>query len=236
MKYTIKQLQSDFKDDNACLEFLYQARYADKPCARCGKQYRFTRIKTRKVYSCNNCASHISPTAGTIFHKSDTPLTLWFHAIFLMSTSKNGVAAKELERQLGVTYKTAWRLARQIRLIMKDEGDLLKGVIEVDETYIGGKQKGVMGRAVKNSNKMVVFGMVERGGQAKAFAVPDSRGETLLPHFKANAVKGSTIMSDQYTVYDILPYMGYQHYAINHTKNFARGTITTNSIEGFWGS
>lgn len=120
MKYTIKNLKSDFPNDEACLDFIFKNRWPKGlTCPNCEKKD-FYHVKNRKSYACK-CGYQVSPTEGTIFHKSSTPLTLWFHAIFLMSQSKNGVAAKELERQLGVTYKCAWRMAKQIRLLMSDD-------------------------------------------------------------------------------------------------------------------
>jgi transposase len=124
MKYTIKNLKNDFPNDDACLDFTFKNRWPKGlTCPNCEKKD-FYHVKGRKSYACK-CGYQVSPTEGTIFHKSSTPLTLWFHAIFLMSQSKNGVAAKELERQLGVTYKCAWRMARQIRLLMSDDDTLL---------------------------------------------------------------------------------------------------------------
>jgi len=146
MKYTIKHLRAEFGTDKKCLEFVFQAQYGKKPiCPQCGNKDRFYLIESRKRFDCS-CGFTVSPLSGTIFHKSDTPLTLWFHAIFLFASSKNGVAAKELERQLGVTYKTAWRMAKQIRKLFRDNGDPMGGIVEVDETYIGGKKKGKRGR------------------------------------------------------------------------------------------
>jgi len=119
MKYTIKNLKNDFPTDEACLDFIFKNRWPKGlTCPNCDKKD-FYHVKGRKSYACK-CGYQVSPTKGTIFHKSNTPLTLWFHAIFLMSQSKNGVAAKELERQLGVTYKCAWRMAKQIRLLLGD--------------------------------------------------------------------------------------------------------------------
>lgn len=141
MKYTIKNLRNDFPTDEACLDFIFKNRWPKGlTCQNCESKD-FYHVKGRKSYACK-CGYQASPTEGTIFHKSSTPLTLWFHAIFLMSQSKNGVAAKELERQLGVTYKCAWRMARQIRLLMTDDDGPLGGneIVELDETYVDGKK------------------------------------------------------------------------------------------------
>ena len=117
MKYSIKNFRQDFPDDKTCLAFIFKNRYPKGlACPKCDRTS-FVPVEGRRSYACA-CGYQVYPTEGTIFHKSPTPLTLWFHAIFLMSQSKNGVAAKELERQLGVTYKCAWRMAKQIRLLM----------------------------------------------------------------------------------------------------------------------
>jgi len=121
MKYTIKHLRAEFGTDKKCLEFMFQARYGKKPvCPQCQKKDRFYLVESRKRFDCS-CGYTISPLSGTIFHKSSTPLTLWFHAMFLFASSKNGVAAKELERQLGVTYKCAWRIKRLLQTYVKDD-------------------------------------------------------------------------------------------------------------------
>ena len=125
MKYTTKHLRSEFGTDNKCLQFVFDNRYGKKfQCPNCEQKGKFYLIEGRKRFDCV-CGYTVSPLADTIFHKSSTPLTLWFHAIFLFASSRNGVAAKELERQLGVTYKCAWRLAKQIRVLFTQAKDPL---------------------------------------------------------------------------------------------------------------
>ncbi|HEV2403163.1 MAG TPA: IS1595 family transposase [Candidatus Saccharimonadales bacterium] len=141
-RYTIEQFNQQYLTEDACLDSIFRNRYGDlEACPNCGVvDAKFYRLKERKAYSCQHCRYQIHPLAGTIFHKSDTPLRSWFFAIYLFGTSKNGVSAKELERHLGVTYKTAWRIAKQIRLLKQQDSNRLSGVIEADETYIGGKR------------------------------------------------------------------------------------------------
>lgn len=161
--YTIKDFAQQFPTDDACLDFLKEARWPKGIyCPKCHKATTHYRIARRKVYSCEFCASHVSPTAGTIFHKSDTPLRSWFHAIFLMASTKTGISAKQLQRELGVTYKTAWRMFTQIRKLMAEDVNPLTGQVEVDETYIGGKRSGTRGRGA--AGKSVVIGLTERKG------------------------------------------------------------------------
>ena len=141
-KYTIKQFDTQFPDDDHCLDFLKHARWPDGVhCFKCDRVTNHYRIRSRKVYACAFCGSHVSPTADTIFHKSATPLRSWFHAIFLMASTRTGISAKQLEREVGVTYKTAWRMFTHIRKLMAQGGNVsLFGKVEVDETYIGGKE------------------------------------------------------------------------------------------------
>ena len=164
--YTIKDFDKQFPTDDSCLEFLKNARYPQGVfCEKCNKVTPHYRIPSRKVYSCQFCGSHISPTAGTIFHKSETPLRSWFHAMFLMASTKTGISAKQLQRELGVTYKTAWRMFKEVRKLMTENVNPLTGQVEVDETYIGGKRQGKRGRGA--SGKSVVMGLVERDGNAR---------------------------------------------------------------------
>jgi len=171
---TIAQFFRRFPDDETCLNHLFEVRFGQGfECPKCQKASKWFRIKAERAYSCQWCGHHLHPTVGTPFEKTRTPLQLWFYAIYLFTTTRNGVAAKELERQLGVTYKTAWRMADKIREHMADvDGERPIGGIgkevEIDETLVGGKVRGGKpGRHMEN--KTVVLGMVERGGQvAKA--------------------------------------------------------------------
>lgn len=114
-KYTIKNLKTEFPNDDICLDYIFKVRFNKPVCRQCQKEDCFYRVSNRKCYACSFCGYQIHPLAGTIFHKSSTKLTDWFQALFLFSASKNGVAATELQRQLGVTYKCAWRMTHQIR-------------------------------------------------------------------------------------------------------------------------
>jgi transposase len=132
-----------FPDNDACLDYLKERFYPDgSKCPKCGKRTKFHRIKKRAAYGCQYCGHQVYPTAGTIFHKSTTSLQMWFWAIFLMSSTRCGISARQLEREIGVTYKTALRMFRQIRtLLSQDEDEQLKGRVEVDETYVGGRRR-----------------------------------------------------------------------------------------------
>lgn len=235
MRYTYKQFQKLYPNDDACLDMVFQNRFGDlKACPACGVvDAKFYKVKKRQCYSCEWCGYQLHPLAGTIFRKTTTPLTDWFYAIYQFSTSKNGVSAKKLERDLGVTYKTAWRMCKQIRLLMQQEANKLIGTVEVDETYIGGKGN------LKNwsKKKTGVFGVTERGGQAKAVVAYNGvNATTAIPFLKANVEQGSKVMSDESRIYNRVK-RDYIHAFVTHkTKQYVNGDIHTNSIEGFWGN
>ncbi|MDE2233687.1 MAG: IS1595 family transposase [Patescibacteria group bacterium] len=175
-KYGLKQLRKDFPTDRACLEFAFDTLHS-RECS-CGGVY--APVKGRKQFYCSKCRSQIAPLSGTIFHKSDTPLTLWWHALWVFSNAKSGVSAKEMERQLAVTYKTAWRMLSLIRKALKQDGKL-SGTVEMDTAYFGGRYKsGKYNEKQKEAMaaKSVVMGAIERGGKARLMIVPDSTAKT----------------------------------------------------------
>ncbi|MGH7901380.1 MAG: IS1595 family transposase [Thermodesulfobacteriota bacterium] len=230
---TINQFNKEFPDDDACLEHIFNQRYGKNyECPRCHKTG-FYRNRTRKCYSCAWCGYDLSPLAGTIFHKSSTNLKNWFFAIFLMSTSKNGVAAKEIQRQTGVTYKTAWRMQRQIRMLMRPDDSKLNGTIEIDDTYIGGKRPGKRGRGA--SGKTPVLGIVEREGDVKADVVENMKKKTVMPIIEENVEEKSTVYTDEFSSYGGMTKAGFEHDVVQHgIKEYVRGEVHTNTIEGFW--
>ena len=239
MKYTIKDFKAQFPTDDICLDYLLGVRFGGKEgkCPACGKVANFSRVQGRKTYACSWCGKHVSPTANTIFHKSETPLTSWFYAIFLMSQAKNGVAATEIERMVGVTYKTAYRMMHQIRKLMEQGPSLFEGTVEADETYVGGKRRGKRGRGA--AGKTAVFGVVKRGGSVFAKAVADTKASTVMPLIRDHVEIGSTVMTDEYASYNKSKRAGYKHKTVQHGKKqyVRRGRpekIHTNTIEGFW--
>ncbi len=233
--YTINQFNSDFPDDNACLEWLRNSLYRSKIyCPICKKSTKHHRIRTKKVYGCDYCGHQISPTAGTIFEHSPTPLKLWFYAIFLMTATRCGISAKQIERETGVTYKTAWRMFRQIRtLLQQDDIPPLTGEVEVDETYVGGRAHGKRGRGADNKTK--VIGAVQRKGKVIARVIPDVKRHTLIPFMTRKVDRNAILYTDTFPSYDHMTRLGYKHLRIEHqAKEYARGRIHTNNIEGFW--
>jgi transposase len=176
-KFPLIDFNKRFPDVNACLEEIKQLRYPNGvECKKCQKVTKHYKVKGRTAYACEFCGTHIFPLAGTIFEKTSTPLTYWFYAMYVMVQTRGGISAKQLERELGVTYKTAWRIFNHIRTLMTQGGeDILSGIVEVDETFMGGK--GINRRYVPNFNekpKEVVVGMVERGGKAVTKHVPNT--------------------------------------------------------------
>jgi transposase len=238
-KYTRKQFQAQYPDDAACLQAVLQRRYGSTDvCPHCGVVGKITRIEGRRAFACKE-GCHIYPCAGTVFEKSSTALTDWFYAMYLMTSTRNGVSAKELQRQLGVTYKCAWRIGHQIRELMtaRDKANNpspLSGHIEIDETYVGGKRKG-KGQMGKKSHRTIVMGVLQREGAVKTYIVPNVQRSTLLPIVQATVASGSTISSDELSSYRTLAKHGYIHGTVDHSnEEWVSGIHHTNSIEGFW--
>jgi transposase-like protein/predicted RNA-binding Zn-ribbon protein involved in translation (DUF1610 family) len=238
VKYTFKQFQAEFPDDAACLERLMVINYGGTKtvCPDCREERQFHPMSKRKAYACQVCGFHIYPCAGTIFHKSSTKLTNWFFAMYLMTSTRHGVAAKELERQIGCTYKTAWRMAHELRKLMAsaDGRGPLSGHVEVDETRIGGKQKDAV-RRKRGTNKTVVMGLVERDGRIIAGPVPDVSQFTLEPIVLANVKRDSVVSTDEAQAYYFLGQSFREHGTVNHSiKEYVAGIHHTNTIEGHW--
>ena len=236
MTLTITQFFRQFPTDNACLEHLWQVRFGDEvECPKCGKMGKFYRLSKEPAYSCPRCGHHIHPMVGTPFEKSRTPLQKWFYAMYLFTTTRHGVSAKELQRQLGVTYKCAWRMGHEIRKYMaKVDGETpLGGAVEADETYVGGKRPGKPGRGA--AGKTVVFGMLERGGDVMATVVPNVSKRTLYPIITENIEPGSTVHTDEFGTYRGLDRAGYRHETVSHKLGeYVSGDSHVNGLEGFW--
>jgi transposase len=236
----IAQFFKQFPTDEACLSHLFNVRFGQgHECPSCERPSNWYRIKAERAYSCQWCGHHLHPTVGTPFEQTRTPLQLWFYAIYLFTTTRHGVPAKELQRQLGVTYKTAWRMAGLIREHMADvDGDGVLGgnwqAVEIDETYVGGVRKG--GKRGRGADgKTVVLGMMD-GDEVVTKVVTDVKRSTLLPHINAHVAKGSLINTDELKSYNSLPDHGFRHITVNHGAGQYVGTMgaTVNGMEGFW--
>jgi transposase len=233
-KYTIAQFNLDFPDDTACLEWLKNYLYPNGiSCPLCGQVTKHHRVRGRTSYACDICGNHIYPMAGTIFEHSSTPLKSWFYAIYLMSATRCGISAKQIQRELGVTYKTAWRMFKQIRSLLQEDTPALTGEVEVDETYVGGKRHGKRGRG--SENKAKVIGAVQRNGKVIARVIPDVKRHSLVPFVNSKVDRNATLYTDTFPSYDTITRIGYKHLRIEHAaKEYVRGSIHTNNIEGFW--
>lgn len=231
----ITEFMKMFPNDDACLEHLFKARFGYAyECPKCGETDLWKRLSKVPAYTCS-CGHHVHPMVGTPFNKSHTPLQKWFYAMYLFTTTRHGVPAKELQRQLSVNYKTAWRMGHEIRkyLAFVDGDPPIGGHTEIDETMVGGKRSGKRGRAA--AGKTVVMGMVERGGDVITRIVPDVKRTTLEPHIIKHVDRDSTISTDELNSYKRLTMYGYKHGAVNHSaEEYVRGEHHTNTIEGFW--
>jgi transposase len=233
-----------FPDNDACLEYLRGKFFADgSECPGCGRETKFFRIKSRAAYSCMHCRHQVYPTAGTIFHKSTVSLQLWFFAIYLMSSTRCGISAKQLEREIGVTYKTAHRMFKMIRTLLSDENEgLLSGDVEVDETAGGAKhvRAGDSRRGlahVKKSRRPTIWGAVERGGQVRAKVVKSRGTLDVEGPIYEHVLPSSMIFTDEWLGYTYRVGQRYAgHRRIRHEDRvYVQGDVHTQTIEGFFG-
>jgi transposase len=236
-KYTIKDFGADFPDDTACLEYVKERRWPDGRalCVVCNVERKHYRVTGRMAYACHACGNHIFPLAGTIFHKSTTPLKTWFYVIKPMSSTRVGISAKQIQRETGVTYKTAWRMMKHVRQLM-DEQIKLKGAVEMDEANFGGSDSNKHRHLLRQDSKTTVFGIVERGGKVVTKVVPDAQKTTLLPIVGEVVQPKAMIYTDEHASYDGLRWMGknHKHATVNHSEGYVDGYAHTNTIDGFW--
>jgi transposase-like protein len=231
--FSMMEFMQVFSDDRACLDWLWRKRFSEDGahthCPTCDRERKFHRVNGRPVYDCDTCGHHISPTAGTIFHKSSTSLQLWFYAMWIMTSTRCGVSAKQLERELGVTYKTAWRMFNLIRneLMSQDDGPL-SGEVEADETLYGGRMRnserrkrealGWDRKRYDNEKKTMVFGPTLRA-TVHEFVVP-----------------GSILFTDDWKAYGHATEGSFHHRRINHSARiYVEGETHTQTVEGFFG-
>lgn len=237
---TIREFFNLFPSDEACLEHLFDVRFGQGyVCPKCERGAKWYPLKAERAYSCQWCGHHLHPTVGTLFENSRTPLQLWFYVMFKFTQTRHGVSAKEVQRELGVTYKTAWRMCKMIREHMAeiDGEDPLGGAgehVEVDETMVGGVRRGKRGRGA--AGKTVVFGMLQRGGNVMTHVIPNIRQSTLHPLIEKHIKPETNVHADELRSYNGLDALGYNPLRVNHTaKEYVSPEgATVNSIENFW--
>jgi len=243
LRLTLENFLDRFPDDDSCLEYLKEKRYPNGVayCEKCEKERKHHRVTGRPAYACDYCGSMISPMAGTIFEHSSTSLWKWFYAMYLMGSTRCGISAKQIQRETGVTYKTAWRMFKQIRSLLSEPDMQLEGTtVEMDETYVGGRRhrryQQRRGRPHPlDSNKTCVVGAVERKGRVVAVVASDATRKTFHGVAKERVLPESVIFTDEHQSYTGLKEMGYTHQRINHTAGvYVAGNVHTNTIEGFW--
>ena len=257
--FSLMEFMRDFPDDDACLEHLWRSRYSPDgehaTCPKCEQERVFRKYATaqgRQSWTCTGCGLHVHPTAGTIFAKSSTSLHLWYYAMYLVTSTRCGVSAKQLERSLGVSYRTAWRMLNKIRNeAMKDDGEPLRGDVEVDEASVDGKPRKQQGRhrylatgptrhseaaKLRERSRATVFAAVERGGRIKATVLPSRRGPALKRTVIEWVEPESIIITDDWPAYNGLDQHYISHSRINHSAGwYVQGDTHTNTVEGFFG-
>ena len=250
----------DFPDDAACLEHLWRERYAPDgehaTCPKCEQERVFRKYATkqgRQSWTCTGCGLHVHPTVGTIFAKSSTSLQLWYYAMYLMTSTRCGISAKQLERQIGVSYRTAWRMLNRIRVeLMKDDGEPLRGDVEVDEASVDGKPRKRQGQSrqlalgpdrrseaakLRERSRATVFAAVERGGRIKATVLPSRHGPALKRQVIEWVEPESIVITDDWPAYNGLERHFISHSRINHSAGiYVEGSTHTNTVEGFFGN
>lgn len=239
----LPQLVEKFGSEDKCHAYLEELRWPDGvECPRCASK-KISRIKSRRQFDCDGCRYQFSVRVGTIFHDSKLPLWKWFLAVYVMGESRKGISANQLKRMLGVSYKTAWYLCHRIRSTMPQESaELLHGIVEADETYIGGKKRtpsnltrGQRSRQ-RFDNKTVVLGAVERGGKVRLRVAPNAEGAT-IKDFLADVVHddAEAIYTDSHRSYRGIADHNTRHEYVNHAADeWVRGDVHTNTVESVW--
>jgi transposase len=234
-KYGSQDLKAEFPNDEACLEAIFDALHT-RQCSCSGF---YAQLKGRRQFQCSKCRFQIAPQIGTIFEKSSTPLKLWFQALLMFSNAKSGLSAKYLERELNVTYKTAWRMLSLIRKALGSSGGgKLTGDVEMDEAWFGGK--GDAGKYNINyrqvmADKAVVLGAIQRGGEVKAEVVGNADALNIGNFIGKNIEPaGTRLMTDSSNRYSKVA-KGFERFMVDHSKKqYVRGDVHVNSVESFW--
>ena len=235
----IIQVYKQFPTQESCIRHLEQVRWNGKPLCPYCKSHKHSPMKDGLRYHCNSCNTSYSVTVGTIFHKTHVDLQKWFLAVSMMINALKGMSARQLARDIEVNKNTAWYMAMRIRRAMLTSGDLLRGIVEMDETYIGGKprkgaiKKGMLKRG-RGTNKTSVVGMIERGGDVVARVSGVLNSKRLMSLVRQNVdCDDATLMTDEFRAYSPMHRI-ISHKSVDHQTGYVNGNIHTNSIEGFW--
>lgn len=234
---SLLDLTKYFPDERACRLHLENIRWNGKiACVHCGSTRKIYRINDGKLFRCADCGKQFTVRVGTIFEDSALPLQKWFMAIYIFMAHKKGISSVQLGKDIHVTQKTAWFMLHRIRYAVRTSSleKPLDGIIEVDETFVGGKSHG-FGRGYSQPNKTAVFGIKQRNGIVRAEKVERANRRTIRPIIKKSVSPEATIMSDEFQVYNGLGKEFKEHHVVIHSKKeYSRGNVNTNSIESFW--
>ena len=256
---TYMELSEKYPTERAVISHFLTIRYPNgATCNHCGSTRVYQERKYPKSFHCNDCRNNFSPFKGTIFEKSSTDLRKWMYAIHLFLNGKKGISGLQLQREIGVTYKTAWRMLQQIRIAMgnAEQKEFFDTIVEIDETYVGGKPRkdnkkdddddtpSTPNKRGRGTDKTPVVGIVDRKNKqvfAKV-AIPNDKGQKLTANQLMNILKvvskqenKNTVMSDEFKGYDPLSKNNFIHLRVDHQKAFVDGDIHTNGIIFRWG-
>ncbi len=254
---TINDVAIHFQEKSTCIEYITQLRWNGQPkCAFCGHDHVYQLKGANVRYKCASCRKHFSALKGTIFENSTIPLSKWFMAIFILTTHRKGISSVQVGRDIGVTQKSAWFMMQRVRnafkmqsftydkigeSIAKDkDGKDIPGIVEADETYIGGKpgnmhkHKQEQIKEIGAQRKIAVVGAVQRGGEVRLKEIDKSDYENIIPFLVKSVHQGTKLMTDEHVAYSSMERL-YDHQTIKHMlREYVRGEVSTNSIENFW--